>query len=355
MAKLTWDPNPESYVAGYNVYRSLQSGNFGSTPLNGATPIATTAFTDATLQSGVTYYYVVRATTVDGIESPNSSELQAVIPAANRPPGVVGGADQTVLLPASVTLAAAGSDDGLPNGMLTYRWSVVSGGSVAFSNPDSAITSASIAAAGTYTLRVTVSDGQYSASDDVQITVKSGVTNKAPLVTAGPNITVKFPAQAFLSATATDDGLPGGPLSYGWSVASGSGVTLSSPGSASTAATFSAPGKYVLRVAASDGALTSTAEVTVDVLGSEQLTLFVSKGGEVLRGSITSITAGYQDPRVDNLALYINSSKVLSVDSQSLKYRWDLRKLSGRYTVQARAYDSSNVLLAEQAVTVTVK
>jgi hypothetical protein len=48
--KLAWDPNPESYVAGYNVYRSEQSGVFTSPPINGATLVMITSFTDSTVQ-----------------------------------------------------------------------------------------------------------------------------------------------------------------------------------------------------------------------------------------------------------------------------------------------------------------
>src|SRR5215467_13003049 len=52
---LAWDPNSESSIAGYNIYRSNQSGSYPSTPLNG-TPLQTTSFTDSTTTSGIYYY-----------------------------------------------------------------------------------------------------------------------------------------------------------------------------------------------------------------------------------------------------------------------------------------------------------
>ena len=73
---MAWDPNAESYFAGYNVYRSTQSGFFTSAPLNGSTLLTVTSFTDFTVQNGNTYYYAVRAVSTSGMESSNSNLLQ---------------------------------------------------------------------------------------------------------------------------------------------------------------------------------------------------------------------------------------------------------------------------------------
>ena len=75
--KLAWDPNPESYGAGYNVYRSEQSGVFTSPPINGATLVTRTSFSDSTVQPSRTYYYVVTAVSTDGRESAYSNQVQA--------------------------------------------------------------------------------------------------------------------------------------------------------------------------------------------------------------------------------------------------------------------------------------
>jgi hypothetical protein len=70
-------------------------------------------------------------------------------------------------------LTATATDDGLPS-PLTYTWSVVSGTGVAlFTNPNSSSTQVSFSAAGTYTLRVTVSDGQLSSTAYVVVTVNA--------------------------------------------------------------------------------------------------------------------------------------------------------------------------------------
>jgi len=91
---------------------------------------------------------------------------------ANSAPSVDAGADQTVYVGQSAWLNGTASDDGLPSGSLSYQWTKVSGpGSVSFASPGSAETSANFSAPGTYVLRLTVSDGALSASDEVTVTV----------------------------------------------------------------------------------------------------------------------------------------------------------------------------------------
>ena len=74
---LKWRPS-SSHVAGYNVYRSMTpAGNYvqiNSSLVQGVT------FTDNTVESGLTYYYVTRAVDVVGHESVNSNEARASIP-----------------------------------------------------------------------------------------------------------------------------------------------------------------------------------------------------------------------------------------------------------------------------------
>jgi hypothetical protein len=121
---------------------------------------------------------------------------------------------------------------------------------------------------GAHTLSARASDlaGNQTLSANVPVTV---VVNQAPVVSAGPDRTVTLPAAATLSGTASDDGLPAPPaLTVAWSRTSGPGtVTFANPATASTTATFSAAGVYVLRLTASDGALTAFDEMQVTVSG----------------------------------------------------------------------------------------
>ncbi len=75
---LTWTASPSSGVTGYNVYRSNVSGNSYSKINSAAVPGLT--YTDGTVVSGETYYYVLTATDANGDESGFSTELQMVIP-----------------------------------------------------------------------------------------------------------------------------------------------------------------------------------------------------------------------------------------------------------------------------------
>ena len=96
-------------------------------------------------------------------------------------------------------------------------------------------------------------------------TGQSTTTNQPPVVNAGPNVTITLPATAQLNGTVTDDGIPG-PLTITWAKVSGPGtVTFSNPAAASTSASFSAAGVYTLSLSGFDGALTTTANVTVTV------------------------------------------------------------------------------------------
>lgn len=98
-------------------------------------------------------------------------------PLVNQPPTVNAGADTLVTLPATLTLSPTVSDDGLPTGStLVKSWSKVSGpGTVSFSGDV-----ATFSAAGSYVLRLTVTDSVLSVSDDVSVTVNPVVVVPPP-------------------------------------------------------------------------------------------------------------------------------------------------------------------------------
>jgi hypothetical protein len=103
------------------------------------------------------------------------------------------------------------SDDGLQNlfGLVTNAWSTVSGfGTVIFGNASAVDTMASFAAAGIYVLRLTASDGQLSASDDVTVTVSSTSTDQLSVVRRGANHTSTGAiSYSFAPVTASNDQL----------------------------------------------------------------------------------------------------------------------------------------------------
>jgi hypothetical protein len=101
-------------------------------------------------------------------------------PPANQAPLVNAGADQTITLPATAGLAGTATDDGLPlpPGALSIGWSKVSGpGTVSFANASALSTTATFSAAGSYVLRLTVSDSALTTTDDVAIVVNAAAAN----------------------------------------------------------------------------------------------------------------------------------------------------------------------------------
>jgi hypothetical protein len=74
---LDWSPNT-SGVEGYNIYRGTASGGPYSR-LNG-TPDAGTSYSDSTVASGKSYYYVVTAVGTDQVESAYSQQVSATVP-----------------------------------------------------------------------------------------------------------------------------------------------------------------------------------------------------------------------------------------------------------------------------------
>lgn len=93
--------------------------------------------------------------------------------------------------------------------------------------------------------------------------------NQPPVVSAGADQTITWPATVTLSGTASDDGLPNGQLTVAWRKVTGPGdVTFTPVDQPVTTAAFSGPGNYVLILIADDGALTANALVAITVNGS---------------------------------------------------------------------------------------
>jgi hypothetical protein len=198
----------------------------------------------------------------------------------HQTPSVGAGNPQTVTLPiltelspgasvqSQVTLRGEVRDKGLANPNqpegLRYEWQQVSGpGQAVFANANQISTTATFTVGGLYVLRFTATNQtipSLTSSADVLITV-----NQRPVVNAGTDQTLQFPAgiesEIELDGIVSDDGLPSDPgrVTVKWSKnreksAPGT-VTFTNATETYTQATFSAPGNYVLRLTATDGAV----------------------------------------------------------------------------------------------------
>lgn len=108
--------------------------------------------------------------------------------------------------------------------------------------------------------------------------------NRPPIVEAGADLAMtasQFPVNQDLAASATDDGFPKPPgmVSYTWSQVSGPGVVaFLNPGSLRTTAAFPGVGVYVVQMAANDGELETTDQLTVTISRPTQEATFVPEG-----------------------------------------------------------------------------
>jgi len=121
---LAWDPNPEPDIAGYMLYYGIASGVYtNSTDVGPAVTFPVSGLADR-----VTYFFVVTAYDLAGLESDASNEVSFTVPGTNSPPSISAIADQAIKLGASpLPIAFRVSDVETPAGSL-----VVTGNS---SNP----------------------------------------------------------------------------------------------------------------------------------------------------------------------------------------------------------------------------
>lgn len=137
----------------------------GTVTFGNASAAATTANLSA---RGV---YTLRLSANDG----EFTVSDDVVVATNDAPVVNAGPSQTVTVN-SAALAGTASDDGVP-GPLTTAWSLVTGptgATATFANAASPATTVTLSALGSYTLRLTGSDGQQTSTSDTVVTLSPG-------------------------------------------------------------------------------------------------------------------------------------------------------------------------------------
>jgi len=256
-------------------------------------------------------------------------------PLYNHAPCVDAGPDVTTLS-GPVPLAGVATDDGPPSSPddLTVTWSVFSGpGSVTFTDPSSATTTASFSSAGSYTLRLAAWDGGKSTSDDVVVTIGTAPPSYALSVeTVGAGaVALDPPGGTYPAGTVvTLDALPAnGWLFQGWSGdLSGSldPETITMDGNRSVTATF-APGNVVV-LEAQDDAYTRSSRP--DRNFGTQSTLRVRGGSTEYRSYVRFDASGLAPVARATLRLYVAEGSVdagtvyeTSVNYEGSSTPWD--------------------------------
>lgn len=94
----------------------------------------------------------------------------------NAAPIVQAGADKTIEWPVATAQLTGSATDDSSTSTLTYTWSATSGpAGVTFGTANAAATSVTFPSEGSYTLRLSASDGSLSGTDDVLVTVSPAV------------------------------------------------------------------------------------------------------------------------------------------------------------------------------------
>ncbi|WP_193214050.1 PKD domain-containing protein [Luteolibacter marinus] len=193
-------------------------------------------------------------------------------PSPNQAPVISAGDDQAAA-DAIFDLTGSATDDGKPGVQaLAYRWNLASGpGPVDFADATSANTSASVSRSGTYRLRLSVSDGELSGSDELTIVVPDSapaLPNRAPTVALPAGRSIQQPAStATFVATVSDDGRTSGPLSFTWQQIDGPATaTIATAAEASTLISANTAGSYLFELVVSDGELSTSARTSLVVM-----------------------------------------------------------------------------------------
>jgi RHS repeat-associated protein len=115
--------------------------------------------------------YAVQLSASDGQYTSSATLHVTYAASAGGGISVSAGPDQVIVFPAAATLSGAASDSNPAlAGALTTVWSMASGpGTVTFANPASVATTATFSTSGVYDLRLTATDGLFTASSDVKI------------------------------------------------------------------------------------------------------------------------------------------------------------------------------------------
>ncbi len=118
------------------------------------------------------------------------------------------------------------------------------------------------------------------SAEEILALADSPITNHAPVVDAGADVSVQLGIPVTLTGAVSDDGLPNPPasLTNWWTYLGTNNITLTNPASLTQTFIFDTPGDYIFRLIAYDGELFSFDDVTITVLEPTLVSVSASIG-----------------------------------------------------------------------------
>lgn len=275
-------------------------------PAASAASLASPTSSSPSFTADVAGVYVATLIVHDGCAA--SAPASVVVTATNRPPVASAGPGSVVLPGSTVTLDGGGSADA-DGDPLAFQWTLLSrpaGSAAALSSATAKSVKFLADLAGTYLVRLAVSDGE-AASAPADVVVQAGTPDGClnvppPVAVAGPPQAVSKRALVHLSGSAP--GARGSPV-YAWQLTAapaGSAAVLSAPDTARPAFTADLPGAYVATLTVRDDCGSSAPAVTVVTVANRPP---VASGGpdrQVMPGNEAVLDGGgSSDPDQDPL------------------------------------------------------
>lgn len=298
--------------------------------------------------------YTFELQVVDNNGAKGADTTQVTVNAApNIPPSANAGVDKTITLPTNfVVLVGVGTD---PDGtIVSYAWTKLSGTGGTFTNASASTTNFTGLVAGTYLVKLTVTDNNgATGSDTVQITVNNA--NVPPSVNAGADQTLRLPTSS--TTVAGSVVVAQGTLSSVlWQQVSGAAATITSPTSLTTTITGLTQGTYIFSLTATDSySLSASDTMVIQVFGENQNTNIIFFQGayngnkinidwtvnSVLNTKTFAISRKW-------LGLFYVQQKIINPQTGVLTYKWtDTRPQSGtnKYKLTVTDKDSKTSTL----------
>ena len=360
---LAWDPNSESFLVGYNVYRSTQPGVFTAPPLNGATPVTATAFTDSTAQNNQTYYYVVRAVGTGGQESTNSNMVVAAPPDIVPPSvSITAPANGASVAGTTVVVSATASDNVGVVGV-QFKLDGANLGAEDTASPYTFSWNTTTVSNGVHSLTAVARDaaGNQTTSATVSVTVSNTDTTAPTVSLTAPSNGSTLSATVTVSATASDNvGVVG--VQFKLDGSNLGTEQTAAPYSISWSTMTASNGAHSLTAVARDAAgnqTTSAAKaVTVNNADTTAPTVSITAptGGANLSGTITVSATASDNVGVAGVQLRLDGAALGSEDTTSpYSVSWNTTTVSnGAHSLTAVARDAAGNQTTSAAIAVTV-